>query len=525
MFKDVNKLRSFKMLKASACTVQFISSTRNFHSRQTCDEVRVRFAPSPTGNLHLGGLRTALYNFLFARSQGGKFILRIEDTDQQRLVPGAVQQIEATLDRYELFRDEGPSNSGKFGPYLQSGRKAIYRDAVEQLIDSRNAYRCFCTKTRLDMLRREAARRHEVPKYDNHCRELTDEEVKKRLENGESYAVRFKFERKEVHFKDQIFGEITQKSSEGDFILMKTDSFPTYHLANVVDDHHMQISHVIRGSEWLTSVSKHIQLYQAFGWLSPMWIHLPLLVRNSSKKLSKRDKDAFVEFYDIDKGYLPIAVLNYLCRNGSGIQDFDLSKLYTLDEMIRKFNVYLIGKRNIMLDQLVLDAYGHKAIQNADVDKQLVPEIMKRLQRTFPEAAAELIADSDYVKKVLDLFRRTDQKLCYLEQLISSDFKYYFLRPTSPEKTLSEFDAHIVSSILSSFMDCGDWNMDYMKTLASIHGIKCPQIFRIIRLALIDCQSGPPVMELFEFFGKKECMKRFSTMIEMLKESKLSSTL
>uniref|UniRef100_A0A0R3Q8R9 tRNA-synt_1c domain-containing protein n=1 Tax=Brugia timori TaxID=42155 RepID=A0A0R3Q8R9_9BILA len=432
------------------------------------------------------------------------------------------------LDRYELFRDEGPSNNGKFGPYIQSERKAIYRDAIEQLIDSGNAYRCFCTKThelkRLDMLRREAARRHEVPKYDNHCRELTDQEVRKKLENGENYAIRFKLENKEIYFKDQIFGEITLRTDEGDFILMKTDSFPTYHLANVVDDHHMQISHVIRGSEWLTSVSKHIQLYQAFGWSSPVWIHLPLLVRSRNKKLSKRDKDAFVEFYDVDKGYLPIAVLNYLCRNGSGIEDFDVSKLYTLDEMIEKFNVNLIGKRNIMMDQLILDAYGNKAIQNADIDKQLVPEIMKRLQRIFPEAAAELISDPDYVRKVLDFFRRTDQKLCYLEQLTNSDFKYYFLRSTSPEKMLSEFDAQIASSILSGLMDCEEWNIDYIKSLASTHSIKYVQIFRIIRLALIDCQSGPPVMELFEFFGKKECLKRFLTMIEMLKESKLSSS-
>lgn len=173
---------------------------------------------------------------------------------------------------------------------------------------------------------------------------------------------------------------------------------------------------------------------------------------------------------------------------------------------------------------MVLDTYGHKAIQNADVDKQLVPEIMRRLQRTLPEAAAKLIADADYVKKVLNLFKRVDQKLCYLEQITDSDFKYYFLRSTSPEKTVSEFDPDMVSSILNSFMDCGDWNMDYIKTLASTHDIECFQIFRIIRLALIDCQSGPPIMELFEFFGKEECSRRFSAMVEMLKESKVSST-
>lgn len=175
------------------------------------------------------------------------------------------------------------------------------------------------------------------------------------------------------------------------------------------------------------------------------------------------------------------------------------------------------------MDQLVLDAYGHKAIRNADVDKQLVPEIMRRLQRTFPEAAAELIADPDYVKKVLDLFKQTDQKLCYLQQLTNSDFKYYFLRSASPEKMLSQYDALVVSSILNDIMNCEDWNMDYMKTLASRHDITHPQIFRIIRLALIDCQNGPPIMELFKFFGKKECLRRFSTMVEMLRGSKLSS--
>lgn len=162
-------------------------------------------------------------------------------------------------------------------------------------------------------------------------------------------------------------------------------------------------------------------------------------------------------------------------------------------------------------------------MQNADVVKQLVPEIMRRLQRTFPEAAAELIADPDYVKKVLDLFKRTDQKLSHLEQLTDNDFKYYFLRSTSPEKMLSECDAQMASSILNSFMDCEDWNMDYMISLASTHGIKCAQLFRILRLTLIDCISGPPIAELFEFFGKKECLKRFSAMAEMLKESKLSS--
>ncbi|VDN01701.1 unnamed protein product [Thelazia callipaeda] len=417
-----------------------IICTKSF-CRQSSNEVRVRFAPSPTGNLHLGGLRTALYNFLFARSRGGKFVLRIEDTDQERLVPGAVQQIEKTLDRYKLFRDEGPSCGGKFGPYTQSERKYFYQNAVQQLIDNGHAYRCFCSKTRLDMLRREAARRNEVPRYDNHCRALTKEEVEKKLERGESYVVRFKLEQKEMSFNDEIFGKITQKTDEGDFIVMKTNLYPTYHLANVVDDHYMQISHVIRGCEWLISVSKHLQLYH----------------------------------------------------------------------------------KRIVLDQMVLDNYGFKALQNADVDRHLVPEIIARLQRAVPEAAAEIITDSDYVKRVLHLFERTDQKFCYLEQITDSDFKYYFLRPVKAEKLLSEYDVSLTSSILKDVIGSNIWDMTYFRQLSSAHSIRYAEVFRIIRLALIDSPHGPPVMELLHFFGRKECLIRFLAMHEMLEASKLSS--
>uniref|UniRef100_A0A915BG53 Nondiscriminating glutamyl-tRNA synthetase EARS2, mitochondrial n=1 Tax=Parascaris univalens TaxID=6257 RepID=A0A915BG53_PARUN len=317
-------------------------------STPTASGVRVRFAPSPTGKMHLGGLRTALYNFLFARSHSGSFIVRIEDTDQQRTVQGAARQIEEILDHFELYRDEGPSKGGPFGPYVQSQRLNTYVDAAERLIDAGHAYRCFCSQERLKMLRREALRKRETPRYDNLCRGLSREETAARMRGGEPSVVRFKMKQKDITFQDEVFGIISQVFDEGDFVLLKSDSYPTYHLANVVDDHAMRISHIIRGMEWISSTPKHVQLYRAFDWEQPLWLHLPLITRDGSRKLSKRDEDAFVEFYREQEGYLPLAVLNFLVRNGSGIRDFRANHLYTLEEMVENFDHTTIGRRNFM---------------------------------------------------------------------------------------------------------------------------------------------------------------------------------
>ncbi|EPB76066.1 tRNA ligase class I, catalytic domain protein [Ancylostoma ceylanicum] len=220
--------------------------------------VRVRFAPSPTGHLHLGGLRTALYNFLFARHHKGCFILRIEDTDRARIVPGSAAEIERVLTHYGLHYDEGPSKGGPFGPYVQSERLSLYKDAANQLIDSGHAYRCFCSEDRLSLLRKDAIRRNTVPKYDMKCRSLSKEESKSRAMDDEPFVVRFKLDRQDVFFEDDVYGHIEQCIDESDMVLLKTDGYPTYHLANIVDDRAMQISHVIRGMEWLSSTGKHV---------------------------------------------------------------------------------------------------------------------------------------------------------------------------------------------------------------------------------------------------------------------------
>ena len=269
--------------------------------------IRVRFAPSPTGFVHLGSLRTALYNYLFARHHKGTFILRIEDTDQARYTEGAVENLLETLQWAGLDYDEGPAREGEFGPYYQSERRQIYNTHVEQLLTDGHAYRCFCSEERLQKLREEQVAKKETPKYDGLCRKLPPDQAAERAAH-ESHVIRLKIpEKGETKVQDLIRGEVVfQNELIDDQVLLKSDGFPTYHLANVVDDHLMQISHVIRGEEWLLSMPKHILLYRYFGWEIPQFAHLPLLLNEDRSKLSKRQGDVAVEDYN-KKGYLPQA--------------------------------------------------------------------------------------------------------------------------------------------------------------------------------------------------------------------------
>ena len=281
------------------------------------DEVRVRFAPSPTGFLHVGGLRTALFNYLFARNSGGKFILRIEDTDRARYVEGAVDNLITTLRWAGLDYDEGPVVGGDFGPYVQSERLAIYKKHVDVLLEKRVAYRCFCTPERLDAMRKEQEKKKLQPKYDRTCLSLSENEIEANLSAGKPYVVRLKVpDNVTIKFSDIIRGDVEFASERvDDQVLLKSDGYPTYHLANVVDDHLMNISHVIRGEEWLSSTPKHVLLYEAFGWELPKFAHLPLLLNPDRSKLSKRQGDVAVEDYR-DKGYLKEALVNFVALLG-----------------------------------------------------------------------------------------------------------------------------------------------------------------------------------------------------------------
>ncbi|KAK0404440.1 hypothetical protein QR680_017456 [Steinernema hermaphroditum] len=478
-----------------------------FTVRRFCSsDVRVRFAPSPTGKLHLGSLRTAFYNFLFARAAKGRFLLRIEDTDQARLVPGCVEQFERILGEFGLAPDESPLRGGEFGPYQQSQRLGIYEEAASRLVDSGHAYPCFCSSKRIEMLRKSAARRNTTPGYDNLCRSLDADEARRRIADGEPHVVRFKVKKEAVDFEDVVYGLVNQVVDEGDFVIVKSDRFPTYHFANVVDDRNMKISHVIRGMEWISSTAKHIQLYRAFEWTPPSWIHLPLITRDGTKKLSKRDRDAFVDYYTAEKGYLHLAVLNFLIRNGSGIRNFEPHRLYQLEEMIEHFDAKSIGRRNFMMDHESLESYGAQAFHNSSFES-LFPSILDRLNSNLP-GADPVLKKPEYVRKVVDFLRGHEESFSALSSLTNGDFRFFFTVPISAEALLAKFDAETARRLLTEIVKAQSWDLASLKTLAKKHKLAYPKLFLLIRLSIIDSSSGPPITELFEFFDRAECEKQ-----------------
>uniref|UniRef100_A0A158R3T1 Nondiscriminating glutamyl-tRNA synthetase EARS2, mitochondrial n=1 Tax=Syphacia muris TaxID=451379 RepID=A0A158R3T1_9BILA len=485
-----------------------------FLERNLTSECRVRFAPSPTGQIHLGSLRTALFNYLFAKSSGGKFILRIEDTDRNRIIPDAHKEYECLLNYFGLSLDEGPSNGGQYGPYFQSQRLEIYKRAVQELVDQGSAYYCFCSSERLNMLRRNASRMNEIFRYDNRCRSLSKVEVNARLRNCEPHVVRFKLEPRKTKFKDEVFGEIEQTIDEGDFVIFKSDGYPTYHLANVVDDHYMKISHVIRGMEWISSTPKHIQLYNAFGWPLPRFAHLPLITKNGSRKLSKRDKDAFVNYYTNEKGYLPIAVLNFLIRNGSGIRNFDNTRLYSLKDMEESFDLSAVGRRNFMMDETSLNHYGELAFEKCS-DNTLYASILNFIKQNELTVDIENL-DNSYLQKLVSLVRYRKEHFPNLSELLSATLGYLSAVPLTPEQILEKFDSFLVIDVLNKLKHEIDWNSKVLKEIANSVNLQHSRMFMLVRLCLTGNTVGPPVKDLINFFGQVECHKRIDSVINMI---------
>lgn len=341
--------------------------TENNH--HTNGDVRTRFAPSPTGFMHVGNLRTALYEYLIAKSSGGKFILRIEDTDRERIVDGAVDMIYRTLAIAGLLHDEGPDVGGPFGPYVQSDRTDLYSKHAERLVVEGKAYRCFCSKERLESLK-ENDPSHDITGYDRHCRNLSEDEVKALLEAGTPYVIRQKMPLEgQTTFLDLVFGEITVPNKElEDQVLMKADGFPTYNFANIVDDHLMQITHVVRGSEYLSSTPKYNLLYEAFGWDVPLYVHLPLIQGKNEdgtvSKLSKRHGATGFEDL-IAEGYLTEAVINYIALLGWCPKD-NTNEIFSLDELIAAFSIDGISKSPATFDYEKLEWFNAEYIRKMD---------------------------------------------------------------------------------------------------------------------------------------------------------------
>ncbi|MFA6533934.1 MAG: glutamate--tRNA ligase, partial [Patescibacteria group bacterium] len=397
--------------------------------------VRVRFAPSPTGFVHVGSLLAALYNWLEAKKNGGVFILRVEDTDQARLVEGSVENLLKVLRWAGLDPDEGVSfdkagkvtEKGEFGPYTQSKRLDIYRQYAKELIDKDEAYYCFCTKDRLDTLRAEQEKNKQLTKYDGLCRHLTEDEVAEKLKNQESFVIRQKVPTgQEVVLHDLIRGEVKfPTDSLDDSVLMKSDGFPTYHLAVVVDDHLMQITHVIRAQEWLPSSPKHLLLYKSFGWTAPQFAHLSHLLNKDRSKLSKRQGDVAVEDY-IKSGYLPEAMLNFLAITGWNPGEGTEQEIYSLKELAKKFSLDRVHKTGAVFDREKLDWINGLYIRNLDI-KELT-------KLCLPYLGESVIGNqkSEYVEKVIALERERMKKLSD----ISESTGFFFSEPEYPAAML-----------------------------------------------------------------------------------------
>jgi len=479
-------------------------------------EVRTRFAPSPTGYMHIGNLRTALYAYLIAKSNDGKFILRIEDTDQDRYVEGAIDVIYNTLKIVGIEHDEGPDIGGDYGPYIQSERKEIYQKYIKELIDKGDAYYCFCSKERLENLRQESKNKKIPFRYDGHCRNLTKAEVEEKLAAGEKYVIRQKVPQTgTTTFKDEAFGKITvENSSLDDSILIKSDGMPTYNFANVVDDHLMAITHVVRGSEYLSSTPKYNLLYKAFGWEIPIYVHLPLILREDGKKLSKREGDAsFEDLYR--KGFLKEAIINYIALLGwsPGTEQ----ELFTLDELIENFSIDGLSKspaifdmeklrwmngeyiRKLSLDEFkeVATPYFKKPIKKRDVDY----DVLSRLLHTRTEVLSEIPEQLDFVDELPDY----DIEL-YTHKRMKTNPENALIHLKEAYKVLEELEDWSFDSIHDSLMD-----------LVKKLGVKNGQVLWPVRVALSGKQYTPGgAIELAELLGKEETLKRIKIGIEKL---------
>uniref|UniRef100_A0A2S2QL89 Nondiscriminating glutamyl-tRNA synthetase EARS2, mitochondrial n=1 Tax=Sipha flava TaxID=143950 RepID=A0A2S2QL89_9HEMI len=405
--------------------------------------VRVRFAPSPTGQLHLGGFRTALYNYLFAKSKGGKYILRIEDTDRSRVIFGAVEQLQEDLKWLGIEFDEGPTNNGPYGPYIQSERLEIYKKRAQHLLSSGHAYRCYCTEKRLELLRRDALRTRTIPRYDNKCRSLDKEELKHN--EGKKYCIRFKLNQSDGHFKDLVYGNVARNVAavEGDPIILKSDGFPTYHLANVLDDHDMKITHVLRGVEWQPSTSKHILLYKAFGWNPPNFGHLPLLTNINGTKLSKRQNDITISSYR-KKGIYPEALLNFVISCGGGFKDNNVNNIYirSLTELVSKFDISLINPNSC---QVPLDKLGkfNQAQLKIEITtdfgrKKTVENLKKLVLNTFStDKSIDLDLSDDHLNKILTW---SVNRITNIDELIHENYKFIWIKPSESALKSMDYD-------------------------------------------------------------------------------------
>ena len=479
-------------------------------------EVRTRFAPSPTGYMHIGNLRTALYEYLIAKSQGGKFILRIEDTDQGRLVEGSVDVIYKTLEMTGLKHDEGPDIGGEFGPYVQSERMGMYMQYALELVEKGEAYYCFCTKERLESLKESNAEGAAFAKYDRHCLGLSQEEVQAKLAAGEPFVIRQKMpDSGTTTFHDVVYGDITVDNAElDDQILMKADGFPTYNFANVVDDHLMNITHVVRGSEYLSSTPKYNLLYQAFGWEPPVYVHLPAVMRDAHHKLSKRHGDK--SFEDLVKeGYVVEAIVNYIAL--LGWSPADNTEIFSLKELEEKFDISGLSKSPAIFDIKKLTWMNGEYLKAMEFDT-FFALAKPKLEEALAGTGLDLKKIAALLQKRLETLNDISGMVSFFKELPVYGTELYTHKKM---KTNDEIALSSLQAALPVLQEMTEWNEtaihDRLIALVGELGIKNGQLLWPVRTALSGEPTSPGgAIELADILGKEETLRRMEKGIELL---------
>ena len=481
-------------------------------------QVRTRFAPSPTGYMHIGNLRTALYEYLIARVNGGKFVLRIEDTDQERLVEGATEVIYKVLKMVGIVHDEGPDAGGPFGPYIQSQRLGLYLPYAEGLVNDRKAYYCFCDKERLGALKADAESKNQAFTYDRHCLHLTEAEVKSNLDNHVPYIIRQKMPNEgSTTFVDAVYGEITVENKMlEDQVLIKSDGYPTYNFANVIDDHLMEITHVVRGSEYLTSTPKYNLLYEAFGWEIPTYVHLPLIVKTDGSKISKRAGDATFEDL-VDMGFLVEAIVNYIVLLGWSPDSNQ--EIFSLSELEKVFSIDRISKSPSSFDMAKLRWFNAEYLRAMPLEK--FHDLAKPYYSTLNQDSSmklDLFLVSKLLHQRTEVLSEIPEKIDFLEKLPDYDLEMYVHKKMKTTLEISLSNLKLALPVLEAIEDWNEQNIhDSLIGLAESLEIKNGQMLWPIRTAISGKDVTPGgAIEIAEILGKHETIKRINIGIERL---------
>jgi len=491
---------------------------------------KVRFAPSPTGFLHIGGLRTALYNWLFCKKHNGTFVLRIEDTDKTRTVKGGEQDILKSLKWAGIEPDEGvylsgdkAAQKGKYGPYRQSERLETYKNYVDELISKDKAYYCFCTEERLRTMRDEQSAKKQAPRYDGTCKNLSKEDIQNKLESKIPYVVRLKVpEEGRTAFDDEIHGTINFENKEiDDQVLLKSDGYPTYHLANVVDDHLMKITHVIRGEEWLPSTPKHVLLYDAFGWKPPVFAHLPLLLNPDKSKLSKRQGDVAVKDYR-EAGYLPEAINNFVALLGWNPKSDQ--EIYNMGELADLFELRDVNKSGAVFNREKLDWLNNHYIRETDIGeltKMVIPYLVKQALISKDEAEEKF----EWLSKIVLLLRERAQTLAdfseesglYFKKMVQYNVELLKWKEMDISEAKQNLEGvyELLSNISENEFIAQNIEAEVKKWIND-NGLKNGPVLWPMRVALSGEEKSPPPFDLAEIFGKEESLKRIQNAINLI---------